>query len=156
GLAGHLRVDAARVVAEHAAEATVAVCRRLGLVGEAEALGVAGELIADDARLDPRRPRAGSDRQYLLLVLLPVDVDVRVVGLARERGAAGARDDRRPEGPARGDDGDHVVLGLRDRDPDRHVAVVRRVGRVERAVPVAEADLALDAVRDLRPERPRV
>ena len=62
----------------------------------------------------------------------------------------------RAEGPARGDDRDHVVLRPGDHHADGHVAIVRRVGRVERAIAVREADLALDAPLDLRPERARV
>jgi len=41
-------------------------------------------------------------------------------------------------------DGDHVVECAREDDADRRLAVVRRVGRVQRARGRVKADLALD------------
>src|SRR5215475_1740990 len=72
---------------------------------------------------------------------------------ARNARAAAAGQNRRPVTPAGRDGPDHVLFISRDHDADRNLPVVRRVGRVERAVARAEPDLAANGRMKLALQR---
>ena len=97
GLAGHLRVDAARVVADHPAEAAMRVRRRLGpYVSFRPDFAAASR---SSSQMSPGSTRAKRpcevDLQHAMHVLRPVDDDGHVHHLPAEARAAGARDQRR-------------------------------------------------------------
>ncbi len=146
-LAGHQRVRAARVVAEHAAERAVLVRRRVRAIGEVVFLGGVAELVADDPRLDDRPPVVRIELDDLVVVLRIVEHDRHVRGLPARSGAAAAREHRRVVLAADRDGRDHVLRALGDHDADRDGAVDREVVGVHRACARVEADLAVDRSR---------
>lgn len=66
------------------------------------------------------------------------------------RGAAAARQQRRTVAAESGHGGDGILDLARDDDPDRHLAVVRGIGRVERAAAGIEPHPAFEACTELR------
>ncbi len=86
-------------------------------------------------------------------VLREVDHDRVVDRLAGEARAAAARQDRGAVLVADAVGGDDVVERPRDHHADRRLAVVRGVGRVQRARRGVEPDLALQLAPEVRGER---
>ena len=124
GLAAHQGVDAAGVVADHAAEGAAAVGGGIGGEGELELLCGFADAVEHDAGLDVDGAGDGIDCAHLVHVLREVEDDGDVAALAGERGAASAREDGRVEAAADGDGGDDVVFVARDDETDGDVAVV--------------------------------
>ena len=86
------------------------------------------------AGLHPREPPASESISRTRFMYFEKSMTHRdVAALAGEARAAAARQDRRAVRAADGDGRDHVVDVARDDDADRHLAIVRGVGRVERA-----------------------
>ena len=77
-------------------------------------------------------------------VLREIEDHGDVAALSRQRRAAAAREDRRAVFARQSDGGDDVVGVARNHDADRHLAIVRGVGRVQRARAVVETNLAAD------------
>src|SRR5919197_598302 len=155
---GQNRVDAARVVAEHAANVRVLVRGRVGPPCQAVLLGGELQVVADDAGLDARELLLRIDLEDAVQVLGTVDDHRLVRALADETGPATAAEERRPVRPANLDGHDDVVDRSRDDDPYGYLAVDREVGCVERSPAGVEANLALDGVGELAREwasRPR-
>ena len=157
GLAGIQRVAAARVVADHPAERAPGVGRGVRAERQAVLLGRAAQVVEDDARLD-----AGGARHRVQLedpghVPAGVDDDRDVAGLAGEARPRAAGEGRRVELGAHAQRGHHVVVVEREDDPERHLAIVRRVGRVHRARRAIERDLAAERgterLRQVEPTR---
>ena len=140
GLPGQQRVRAAGVVADHAAERAAAVRRRIRTERELVRLGAAPQRVEHDTRLDAREPAFRIDLQNAVHVLREVEDHRDVAALAGEAGAGAARQNRRAESPARRDRGRDVFGIARHDEADRNLAVVRGVGRVQRAAARVEAD----------------
>ncbi len=153
GPQAHQRVDAAGVVADHPAEGVVRVRRGVGGEGQVVLLGLGAEDVEHRPGLHPRQLRRGVDREDLVEVLRPVHHDGDVAAAAGQARAAAPRQERCTVAAADGDGRDHVVDVLGDDDADRHLAVVRAVGGVERAAAGVEPDLAADRLAQLGRER---
>ena len=96
GLAGHLRVHAAGVVADHPAERAVGVRGRIGAERQAVRRRGGAQVVEHDARLDPRPAFLGVDLQHAVEVLRAVQHDRDVAALpgeasCRRRGPGSAR-----------------------------------------------------------------
>ncbi len=78
GPACHDRMHAAGVVAEHAAQRVVVVCRRVGAEGEMMRLRRLPQDIEHAARLDARPAAPEVDLEHIVQVLREVDHDGRV------------------------------------------------------------------------------
>ncbi|MNX88355.1 hypothetical protein D3C86_1203230 [compost metagenome] len=148
GPPGHDRVDAARVVADHPAEGAVGVGGRVGPEGEPVTLGGIPQVVQDDPGLHVRAPGGGVQREQAVHVLREVDHDRHVAALAREAGAAAAPDHGHAEAPAEREGLHHVLDVAGDDEPDGHLAIVRRVGGIERTAAVVEAHLAFDLLAE--------
>ncbi len=84
GLAAHEGVDAAGVVADHAADGAAAVGGGVGCVGEGEFFGGFADAVEDDAGLDVHGAGDGVDGAHLVHVLREVEDDGEVAALAGE------------------------------------------------------------------------
>ena len=133
GLAAHQRMDAARVVADHPAERAAAVRRRIGRERQVVHFCRVTHAIEHDAGLHARDLRRGIERDDAVQVLREVHDDRDVAALAGEARARAARQDRRAGFAARCDRRRDVGFVERNDEPDGNLAVVRRVGGVERA-----------------------
>src|SRR5207248_512041 len=102
------------------------------------------EVVEDHARLHARDAPLRVDLQDPVQVLGEVEDDGDVRCLAGETRAAAARENRDIVRAADLDGGDDVLDRARDDDADRHLAVVRAAGRIERPRARAEPHLALD------------
>ena len=149
GLAAHQGVDAAGVVADHAADGAAAVGGGVGGEGEGEFFGGLADAVEHDAGLDVDGAGGGIDGAHAAHVLGEVEDDGDVAALAGERGAGSAGEDGGVEGAAGCDGGDDVGFVARDDDADGNVAVVGGVGGVEGFGGGVEADLAADAGAEL-------
>ena len=145
--ARHHRVHAARVVADHPAERAPAVRRRVRPERQADALGLFAQPIEDDARLHPRLPARRVDCQDRVAVLREVEDDRDVAALPCQAGARPPREHRRPGRAAGGDGGDGILRVARIHHPNGHLAVIRRIGRIQGAVARVEAHLSPDRLR---------
>ena len=152
-LAAHDGVHAARIVADHAAERVVRMRRRVRRERQVMRLGGVAQVVEHDARLDARELALGIELDDAVQVLGEVDDDRDVAALAGEARAAAARQHRHVTARARGDRRDDIVDALRHDDADRHLPVVRRVGRIQGAAAVVEAHLARDRAAKLVGER---
>jgi hypothetical protein len=140
----HDRVDAAGVVAEHAAERAAVVGGGIGTEGQTDARRLSAKGVQHDAGLDTRDAGLRIDVEHRVDVLRHVHDDGDVAALAREAGAPAARQDRCAMPAAHVDRRHHVVAALWYDDADGDLAVVGGVGRVERAAAGVEADFAAD------------
>ncbi len=123
-LAAEQAVDAAGVVADHAAEGAAAVGCRVGGEGELVLLGFVAEGVEDEARLDAGEARGGIKVEDRVHVAGEIDDDGDVAALAGEAGAAATREDGRAELAACGDGGNDVG-GVEGQDKaDGDLAVV--------------------------------
>ena len=156
GLPRHDCVHAAGVVADHSADRAVAVRGRVGTEREAVFLGRVAEVVEHDPGLDARELPGRVHLQDLVHVLREIEDDGDVAALAGEARAGAAGEDRRAELARQLDRRVDVVDGPREDHADRHLAVVRGVGGVERARAVVEADLAANVVPQRGRQRRRV
>jgi hypothetical protein len=147
GAAGHHRMHAAGIVADHAAQRVVVVGRRIGAKRQVIFLGGVAQIVEDAARLDPGGARVRLDRQDMVQVFRIIGDDRGVAALAGKARAAAARQKRSAVFTAQPHRRDDVLDALRHDDSDRYLPVVRAVGRIERAVAGREADFACDPAR---------
>ena len=143
GLAGHHRVHAARVVADHAAEGAAACVAGSGAEREAVLLGGVAQVVEHDARLDARAPAPSGSSSTMRFRYFDMSRTTATLQhwparlVPAPRGRMGAPASRQARMVA-------TTSSQRPRDhhADRHLPVVRGVGRVERARAVVEAHLA--------------
>ena len=152
GLAAHDRMHAARLVADHAAEGAVRVRRRIGRERQAMAFRGVAKIVEDQAGLDARKPQGGIERHETMHVLRVIEHDGDVAALASEARAAAAREDGRTVFAANRHRRDHIVSITGNDDANRHLPVVRGVGRVKRAAPAVESHLAAHGRAQVRGE----
>jgi hypothetical protein len=153
GAARHHRVHAAGVVADHAAKRVVRVRRRIGSERQVMRLGRIAQRVEHAAWLHVRALLLGVERDDAVEILRAIDDDGDVAALSGEAGAGAAREHRRTLRAARGDRRDDVLDRARHDDADRHLAVERAVGRVERAAAAVEAHFRRGVATQLRGER---
>ena len=150
--AGHESVDAATVVADHAAEGAAGVRGGIGAVGELVELGGVAEAVENDAGLDAGELVCGVERFERVHPARIVEDDGDIGGLAGERGAGSARKDGGSGGAAGGDGGFDVGCVARVEDADGKLAVVGGVGGVERARAAIEENVAAEGGAEARLE----
>ena len=102
----------------------------------------------DHAGLDVSDARAGVDRYHAIHVLREIEHERRVARLSGEAGAAAAREYRDRVFARQRERRDHVALVPRNHDADGHLAIVRRIGGVDRASAGVEAHFAFDLARE--------
>ncbi len=143
-LAGEQAVDAATVVADHAAEGAAGVGGGVGAIGEVVQLGGLAEAVEDDAGLDGGEFGGGVDGGEAVHVAGEIENHGHVGALAGERGACAAGEDSGSGGAAGGQCGFDVggVAGIED--ADGKLAVVGGVGGVEGAGTEVEEDVAAE------------
>ena len=152
GLAGHHRVNAARVVADHAAEGATVVAGGVGAEGQMIFFRGVAEMVENNSGLHACDAAPGIDLKDLRHVLREIEDDGDIAALSGERCAATAAEQRRAEFAADSDRGDHVVGIARKNDADRDLAVVRSVGGVESAAADCRSERHREAARaGLRP-----
>ncbi|HKF35379.1 MAG TPA: hypothetical protein VKB35_00645 [Ktedonobacteraceae bacterium] len=144
-LARHHGVGAAGIVADHAAQRTLRVGRRIGAESEMRALGGGAQHIQDDAGLDACDLPPRIDREDGAHVLGHVDDDGGVAALPCQASPAAARQQGDSIAPAERDGLDDVLYAAGKHDADGHLAVVGAIGRVERPAPLVKAHLTVDA-----------
>ena len=132
-------MHAARVVADHAAQRVAIVRGRIGAEREVSRLGLVPQIVQDGPRLDPRPTLVPVDLEHVVHVFAHVHDHGRIARGAGEIRGAAARHDRSAERAADRHGLDDVVGVTRQHDADRNLPVVGCVGRVQRAVAVAEA-----------------
>ncbi len=135
-------MDAAGIVADHAADGAAVVSGGIGGEGEVMFFGSVAEMVEDDSGLHAGDAAGGIDLEDFRHVLGKIQNDGDVAALSGERGAAAAAEQGRAEFAARGDCGENVILVARENDADRDLAVVGRVGRVEGATAGIETDFS--------------
>ena len=148
GLAAHEAVDAAGVVADHAADGAAAVGGGVGGKGEVEFFGGVANAIEHDAGLDFDCAILHVDLAHAVHVFGEVEDDGGVAALACEGGAASTGKDGRVEAAAECDGGDDVGFVAWDDDADGNVAVVGGVGGVEGFRGWVEADFAANLLAE--------
>jgi hypothetical protein len=97
GFAGHDGVDAAGVVADHAADGAAVVAGGIGSEGEVMLFGGVAESVEDDSGLHAGDAAGGIDLENARHVLGKIEDDGDVAALAGERSAAAAAEERRAE-----------------------------------------------------------
>ncbi len=148
-LAGHHRVHAAGVVADHAAESAVVVGGRIGTEGQTVRLGRVAQDVEHETGLDARAPCLRVQLHDAIQILREIQHHRHVAALAGEAGAASPRQHGRAVAPADRERLDDVLDGARDHDADRQMPVVRGVGGVEGAAAGVEAHLARDGAAQI-------
>src|SRR5262249_22571435 len=97
GLAGHHRVHAARVVADHAAECAATVCRRVRSEGKVMLFSSIAQVIEDHSGLNACEPALRIDLENLIEILGEIENYGSIATLASKRCAATAGQNRRSE-----------------------------------------------------------
>ena len=152
GLAGEQRVRAARVVADHPAEAAAAVCRRVRPECQLVSLGPCPERVQDHAGLDAGNTLLEVHLENAVHVLREVEHDCDVAALTGQACAGAAGEYRRFERSADGDRGAHVVFVARHDNANGYLPVVRGVGGVQRPAAAIEAHFAAHRAPELAVE----
>jgi len=135
-------MNAATVVADHAAQGAAGVGCGVGRIGQMEALGGLAEPVEDDAGLHAGQLGIRVDRLQLIHITGVIEDDGDVGALAGEAGSGSAGQNGGSGGAAGGQGGFDIGCVLRQYDADRKLAIVRGVGGVEGARTEIEADLA--------------
>src|SRR5581483_3745252 len=148
-LAGHLSVNAAGIVAQHAAEHAVRVRGGIGPPGEAVAPRGVAQVVADQAGLDAGVAVARIDFEDLVQVLGPVNHDGGVAALSGEAGAAATGEQGRAEAATNSDGFNHILDASGDDNTDRHLAVVGAVHGVHSPRAGVEAHFSFDHTAQL-------
>jgi hypothetical protein len=148
-LAAHHGVRSAGVVADHAAERVVRVRGRIGREGEAVAARGVPQVVEHAAGLDARGLRCRVDLEHAVHVLREIEQHGDVARLPAKARAAAAREHGRVVAAADLERAHDVFLAAREHDADGDLAVVRRIGRVQRAAAGIEAHFAVDRPRQL-------
>src|SRR5262249_24471597 len=94
GLAGHYGVDAAGVIADHAADGAAVVAGRIGGEGQVMFFGSVAKVIEDDSGLDSRNAPLGIDLENVVHVLGEIENDGDVAALSGKRCATAAAKER--------------------------------------------------------------
>ena len=141
----HYRMHAAGIVAEHAANRAVIVRGRVGSKNETELFDFLLQFIQDKTRLDPRQLALHVNLEHAIHVLREINDHRNVAALSRQARPAAATGDRRAELAAGRDGGYDIAAVARDHHTDRNLAIIRAVGRIKSAVPIAEAHFATDS-----------
>ncbi len=106
--------------------------RRIGSVGQVMPFGGLAQPVENQTRLDARQLCIGIDRRQAAHVLRVVEDHGHVGTLAGQAGARAPRQDCGSCCAAGGESGLHICGIAGHNDAHRKLAVVRRVGRVER------------------------
>src|SRR5579864_8499680 len=143
GLAGHHGVDAAGVVADHAADGAAVVSGGVGGKGEVMLFRSIAQAVKDDSRLYTSDAARGIDLDYAVHIAGKIENDGYVAALSGERSASAAAEQRRAEFAAERNRGENVIVVARQDDANGHLTIVGAVGRVESAGAAVEADISL-------------
>ena len=126
-------MHAATVIADHAAESTTGMRRRIGRVGKLMQLGSVAQAVENDAGFDTSKLGARVNRGERVHVPRVIKDNGDVDALAGEAGARTTRKNGGAGGTAGGQCGLHVGRVARKDDADGELAVVRRVSSVKSA-----------------------
>jgi hypothetical protein len=148
GFAGHDGVDAAGIVADHAADGATGVAGGIGGKGEVKFFGGVAQAVEDDAGLDAGDAAHGVNLEDAGHVAGKIEHDGDVAALAGERGAAATTEDGSSELAAGGDCGEDIICIAGENHADGDLAVVGAVGRVEGAAAGVETHIAFAAKRE--------
>ena len=154
GFAGHDRVHAAGVVADHAAKRAAVVSCGIGREGQVMLFGLAAQTIEHHAGLHASDASLGIDFEDACHVLRKIENDGRVTALSSKRGAAAAGEKRSVMLAAESDSGEDIFFIARNHDANRDLPVVRSVGCVKGAAAGIKTDFAakMAAKRGLKRE----
>jgi hypothetical protein len=142
-------VDAAGVVADHAADSAVAVAGGIGGEGEVMFFGGSAEVIENDAGLDAGDAAVRIDLEDARHVFREVEDDGDVATLSGEGSASAAAEYRGVEFAAEGECGEDVVGVAGHNYADGDLAIVGSVGRVEGAGAIVEANVSCQSAAKL-------
>ena len=135
-------VDAATVVADHAAQGAAAVRGGVGGIGQVVQFGGLAKAVENDARLHSSQLGGGVDRVETVHIPGVIKDHGHIGALAGQAGARAARQHGCSGGPAGGKRGFNIGGVPGQNHADRELAVVRGVGCVESAGTKVEADVA--------------
>ena len=151
GLAVGGGVSAAGVVADHPADRAAVFGGRIRREEQSFGRNCRVELRLHHAGFDHREAALGVDVPNRIHVLGEIEHDRRVAGLAGERRAAAAGENRQLIFARQPKRAHHVGLVARNHDAERDLPVDRRVGGIERERGVVGTDLAVDGAAELVP-----
>src|SRR6185312_11215443 len=137
-------MHSARVVPDHAAESAMGVCRRIWSEGEVIFFRRVAQSVENDSRLDSRVFLFMIQFENLVVILGKIQDHGKIAALSTEAGPSSARKHRSAVHAAESHGGNRVFYISGNNHSDWNLPVIRSVGRVERAVAVAEAHFALD------------
>ena len=138
-------MDAAGIVADHAADGAAVVAGGIGSEGEVMFFGGVAEMIEHDAGLHACDAARGIDLEDARHVLGKVQHHRNIAALTGQRRAATTAEQGRAEFAAHGNGGENIVRVMGKDYADGDLAVVGTVGGVERTAAVVEANLATEA-----------
>ena len=148
GLAGHQRVHATGVVADHSSQRAMCMRRWIRTKRQVVPLGRGAQFVENNARLYAGILLAMVQLENLVAVLGKIKDDGEVAALTAKTGAAASREHRRPMHPTEPHGRNCIFDISRNNDPNRNLAVVRSVGGVECTISIAEANLSFDDVTE--------
>jgi hypothetical protein len=134
-------VDAAGVVADHAANGAAVVAGGIWRERQVIFLGGVAKMVEDDSGLDAREAALGIDLENVAHVLREIEDDGNVAALSGERCASTAAKQGRAELAAGFNRSKDVGGVTRENNADRDLAIVGAVGGVESACTVIESDV---------------
>src|SRR5689334_17657528 len=139
----------AGVIAEHSANCAMTVGRGIGSKNQTLFHGLLLELIEHDPRFDARELFAHIDFENPMVILGEIDDHRGVTTLTGQARASAPASYGRVKFSTSCDRGNNVVAITRDHDSDGYLPIVRAIGGIERAIAVAEPNLAANRATQL-------
>ena len=156
GAACHLRMYAARIVADHSAQSAPGVRRGIRTKGEVIFLCGIPQVVANDAGLNASDPARRIDFDQVVHVFGKIEQDSHVAALAGETRAATSRKNGSAKGSAKRDRFLDILRIARNDHADRRLTVIGAIGRVESSTATIETNFAFDFPSEFGCERFRV
>ena len=149
GFAGHDGVDAAGVVADHAADGAAVVAGGIGREGEVMFFGGVAEGVEHDAGLHAGDAAGGIDLEDRAMYLEKSRTTATLQHCPASEVPPPRQSSGAPNSRQSGDRGEDVVGIVGKNDADGDLAVVGAVGRVEGAGAIVEANVSCQSAAKL-------
>ncbi len=120
------------------------VCGRIGAESNPMWFGGIAHPVENAAGLDRSELGFDIDIEHIAQILREIHDDSDVAALPGEAGAAAAREQRGSIAMSESHGGHHVVDGPRHYHANRHLAIVRGIGGIQRSAAIVETNFAGD------------
>src|SRR5579883_240742 len=148
--ASHNGMHAARIITDHSAQRTPAVCGGIRTKGETMFFGLRSKIVEHKPGLNPSKTLIRINFDNLIKIFRKVHKESDIHALPGNTRSATTTKHRYAVFPCRCDRSDHIINGLRYYDTDRYLSVVRCIRRIQSTRTFIEANLSFQSFAKVR------